>query len=126
MTVPAGAQIRRQCPRFGAVLGRWLCISATAFLVPMLLLGVTEVMLRVCGVGTPTGVMRPCTDQGRPAYCDNQFFAAPFFPPGMYRTPRPYVIPAKKAPGTYRILYWASRWHGVTPILPTGSPGTSK
>ncbi|MGA7591916.1 MAG: tetratricopeptide repeat protein [Candidatus Sulfotelmatobacter sp.] len=81
-----------------------MSISAAAVLVPMLLLMVAEVVLRVCGVGTPTGVMRPCTDQGRPAYCDNQFFAAPFFPPGMYRTPRPYVIPAKKAPGTYRIF----------------------
>ena len=83
---------------------RWLSISATAILVPALLLVVAEVMLRVCGVGTPTGVMRPCTDQGLPAFCDNQFFAAPFFPAGMYRTPRPYVIPAKKSPGTYRIF----------------------
>jgi tetratricopeptide (TPR) repeat protein len=83
---------------------RWLAISATTVMAPALLLVLVEVVLRVCGVGMPTGVMRPCTDQGRLAFCDNQFFAAPFFPPGMYRTPRPYVIPARKSPGTYRIF----------------------
>jgi len=83
---------------------RWLSISATAILVPAVVLVLAEVVLRLCGVGTPTGVMRPCTDQGHAAYCDNQFFPVPFFPSGMYRTPRPYVIPAKKAPGTYRIF----------------------
>jgi tetratricopeptide (TPR) repeat protein len=83
---------------------RWLSISITSLLAPALLLVVTEIMLRICGVGTPTGVMRPCTDQGRPAFCDNRFFAATFFPAGMYREPRPYVIPARKSPGTYRIF----------------------
>ncbi len=83
---------------------RWLSISATAVLAPVLLLVLAEVVLRLCGIGTPTGVVRPCTDQGRATYCDNQFFAAPYFPPGMYRTPRPYAFPARKAPGTYRIF----------------------
>lgn len=102
MTVPVGTQITEAAPTLR--WRRWLAISATTILGPVLLLVVAEVVLRVCGVGTPTGVMRPCTDQGRPAYCDNQLFAAPFFPPGMYREPRPYVIPARKAPGTYRIF----------------------
>ncbi|MGB8734396.1 MAG: hypothetical protein WCC99_24320, partial [Candidatus Sulfotelmatobacter sp.] len=105
MTVAADIQTKEAVP--GARQDswrRWLSISATAILVPVLLLVLAEALLRICGVGTPTGAMRPCTDQGRPAYCDNQFFAAPFFPPGMYRTPRPYVIPARKAPGTYRIF----------------------
>jgi len=70
----------------------------------VLLLALAELVLRVCGVGTPTGVTRPCADQGRPAYCDNPSFAAPFFPEGMFRTPRPYAIPATKQPGTYRIF----------------------
>jgi len=83
---------------------RWLAISATTILAPALLLVVAELVLRISGVGTPTGVTRPCTDHGQPANCDNQFFAASFFPPGMYRTPRPYAIPATKPPGTYRIF----------------------
>jgi tetratricopeptide (TPR) repeat protein len=83
---------------------RWLAIAATAVLGPVLLLVFAETLLRVCGVGTPTSVTRPCTDHGRPAYCDNPYFAAAFFPPGMYRTPRPYAIPASKPAGTYRIF----------------------
>jgi tetratricopeptide (TPR) repeat protein len=81
-----------------------LAISATTILGPVLLLALAEVVLRVCGVGTPTGVTRPCTDQGRPAYCDNPSFAATFFPEGMFRIPRPFVVPASKPPGTYRIF----------------------
>src|SRR5271166_2422837 len=105
MTEPAGPQIAEAVPTLRSVSWRrWLSISAVAVLVPVLLLAVVEIGLRVGGVGNPTGVMRPCTIQGRPAYCDNQYFAAPFFPPGMYRSPRPYVIPASKAPGTYRIF----------------------
>ena len=104
MTAFAGPQITEAVPTHrNSHWRRRLAISATAVLAPLLLLAVVEVALRVCGVGTPTGAMRPCTDQGLPAYCDNRFFAAPFFPPGMLREPRPYVIPARKAPGTYRI-----------------------
>ncbi len=73
-------------------------------LVAVLLLAVAEVALRICGIGAPTDATRSCTDQGRPAHCDNEFFTTPFFPVGMLRQPRPYVIPASKAPGTYRIF----------------------
>lgn len=104
-TVPAGPQITEAVPtRRSSRWRRWLAISATTVLAPVLLLVLAEVVLRVCGVGTPTGVTRPCTDQGRPAYCDNPSFAATFFPEGMFRTPRPFVIPASKPPGTYRIF----------------------
>jgi tetratricopeptide (TPR) repeat protein len=105
MTVSAAPQITEAVPTLrSGHWRRWLAIAATAILVPVLLLAVAEVVLRVCGVGTPTGATRPCTDHGRPAYCDNQFFVAPFFPPGMLRSPRPYVIPVSKPPGTYRIF----------------------
>lgn len=101
----APAQIMESAPTHpGRPWRRWLGIAATAVLGPVLLLVGVEILLRVCGVGTPTGVTRPCTDHGQPAYCDNQYFAATFFPPGMYRTPRPYAIPATKPPGTYRIF----------------------
>ena len=102
-TVPTASQITEAAPTRSS-WRRWLAISATTILAPALLLVVAELVLRISGVGTPTGVTRPCTDHGQPANCDNQFFAASFFPPGMYRTPRPYVIPATKPPGTYRIF----------------------
>ena len=104
-TVPAAPQITEAVPPLrSSAWRRWVAISATTILAPVILLAAAEVALRVSGVGTPTGVTRPCTDHGQPAYCDNQFFAASFFPPGMYRTPRPYAIPATKPPGTYRIF----------------------
>ena len=104
-TIPAGPQITEAvpAPRSGR-WRRWLAISATTVLAPVLLLVLAEFVLRVCGVGTPTGVTRRCTDHGQPAYCDNPSFAATFFPEGMFRTPRPFVIPASKPPGTYRIF----------------------
>jgi hypothetical protein len=42
--------------------------------------------------------------QGRPASCYNLFFPAPFFPPGMIKTPQAYAIPAEKPQGTFRIF----------------------
>jgi tetratricopeptide (TPR) repeat protein len=42
--------------------------------------------------------------QGHPAACYNLFFPAPFFPPGMIKTPQAYAIPADKAAGTFRIF----------------------
>ena len=104
-TAPSGPQITEAVPTLRTSRWRrWLAISATTVLAPVLLLALAEVALRIGGVGTPTGVTRPCTDQGRPAYCDNPSFAATFFPEGMFRTPRPFVIPASKPPGTYRIF----------------------
>lgn len=76
----------------------------TAVLVPVILLGVIEAALRFFGVGFPTDLTVPCTMKGQPAACYNLFFPAPFFPPGMIKTPQAYAIPAEKAPGTYRIF----------------------
>jgi hypothetical protein len=71
---------------------------------PLLLLGLVEAALRIFGVGYSTKVTAPCTIQSRPAACYNLFFAAPFFPPGMIKTPQMYAIPAEKPPGTFRIF----------------------
>ena len=77
---------------------------ATAILLPVLLLGLIEGGLRLFGVGFPTTLTIPCAVQGRPAACYNLFFPAPFFPPGMIKTPQAYAIPAEKPKGTYRIF----------------------
>ena len=82
----------------------WLLRIATAILVPAFLLATVEATLRICGVGTPTGVTRPCTVGGRPAFCDNRWFTTQFFPPRMFRIPPPYAIPAAKPPGAFRIF----------------------
>jgi len=89
MTIAAEPQIEKEMTKARSARGRrWLAISAVTILVPVLLVALTELTLRVCGVGTSTTVTRPCTDHGQPAYCDNPNFAATFFPAGMFRTPR--------------------------------------
>ena len=82
----------------------WAPRIATSILAPLLLLAIIEGALRFSGVGFPTDVTVPCTVQGRPASCYNLFFPAPFFPPGMIKTPQVYAIPAGKPQGTFRIV----------------------
>ena len=82
----------------------WLPRIATAILAPLLLLGVAEGALRFLGVGFPTELTIPCTVHGQPASCYNLFFPAPFFPPGMIKTPQAYAIPAVKSKETFRIF----------------------
>jgi tetratricopeptide (TPR) repeat protein len=82
----------------------WAPRIASAIFIPVLLLGIVEVALRFSEVGFPTELLVPCTLQGRPASCYNLFFPAPFFPPGMIKTPQVYAIPAEKPQGTFRIF----------------------
>ena len=82
----------------------WLLRISIAVLAPLLLLALVEAGLRICGVGYSAALTVPCTVQGRPAACYNLFFAAPFFPPGMIKTPQMYVIPTVKPPQTFRIF----------------------
>jgi tetratricopeptide (TPR) repeat protein len=77
---------------------------ATALLAPILLLALTEGALRLFGVGYSTSLMEPCTIHGRPSSCYNLFFPAPFFPPGMIKTPQLFSIDPVKPQGTYRIF----------------------
>ena len=77
---------------------------ATAILVPAFFFGIVEMVLRFSGVGFSTELLVPCTLQGRPAACYNLFFPAPFFPPGMIKTPQAYAIPSEKPQGTFRIF----------------------
>ncbi len=82
----------------------WALRISIAVLAPLLLLGIVEAGLRICGVGYSADLTVPCTVQGHPASCYNLFFAAPFFPPGMIKTPQMYAIPAVKPPRTFRIF----------------------
>jgi tetratricopeptide (TPR) repeat protein len=84
--------------------GFWGLRVAAAVLVTIALLAGLEGALRLFGVGFPTDVTTPCTIQGKAASCYNLFFPAPFFPPGMIKTPQAYAIPAEKQRGTYRIF----------------------
>jgi tetratricopeptide (TPR) repeat protein len=83
---------------------RWALPAASAIVVLLLLVGLIEGALRLFGFGFPTSLTVPCTVQGRAAACYNLFFPAPFFPPGMIKTPQAYAIPAEKPQKTFRIF----------------------
>lgn len=82
----------------------WLPRVAFAIVAPVLLLGLTEGALRLFHVGYSTDLTEPCTIHGRPSSCYNLFFAAPFFPPGMIKTPQFFSIDPMKPQDTYRIF----------------------
>ena len=100
VNVPASIGTRPSAPHWRM----WVTRIAAAVLMPAVLLGLVEGGLRLFGVGFPTDVTIPCTVQGRAASCYNLFFPAPFFPPGMIKTPQAYAIPATKPQGTFRIF----------------------
>ncbi|MGA9529717.1 MAG: tetratricopeptide repeat protein [Terriglobales bacterium] len=82
----------------------WVLRISAAVMIPVVLLAGIEIALRLFGVGFSADVTTPCTMQGKAASCYNLFFPAPFFPPGMIKTPQAYAIPAEKPQGTYRIF----------------------
>ncbi len=82
----------------------WTLRIVSAVFVPVLVLVVIEFALRTFGVGYPTDLLVPCTVRGQAASCYNLFFPAPFFPPGMIKSPQVYAVPVVKPAGTYRIF----------------------
>jgi tetratricopeptide (TPR) repeat protein len=73
-------------------------------LVPALVFGALELGLRLFGYGYPTNFFLATKIDGQTVYVENDQFARRFFPPGMERTPSPFVLPADKQAGTYRIF----------------------
>lgn len=70
---------------------------------PVLLLGLTEGLLRLGGYGRPTTYFVPSSDDpGR--WVENPAFGRRFFPPGLLRVPPPTSFQKVKAPGTRRIF----------------------
>jgi tetratricopeptide (TPR) repeat protein len=69
-----------------------------------MLLVLVEAALRLFNVGYSTTLMERCTIHGQPYSCYNMFFPAPYFPPGMIKTPVFFSIAPQKAPKAYRIF----------------------
>ena len=79
--------------------------SLTALvLVPLILFGGLEVVLRLAGFGYPTHFFLADRLNGQEIIRDNQQFGWLFFPPAVARTPRPVVLPRVKPPQTCRIF----------------------
>ncbi len=72
--------------------------------VPLVLLGGVELVLRLAGYGHPTTFFKPVTINGEACLVENDKFGLQFFPPELARSPAPVVMRAKKPPGQYRVF----------------------
>jgi tetratricopeptide (TPR) repeat protein len=82
----------------------WLFRLAALLLVPLVLLGAAELMLRLAGYGYPTGFFRHEKIGDTDWLVANDEFGRRFFPSGLARIPTPTVLRETKPPGTYRIF----------------------
>ena len=98
-----GSAVAGHPPR-GLLFQRWLFRVLALTLVPLLLLGGAELVLRLGGYGYPTGFFLKTRIGGREVFAENQKFGYRFFPPAMARVPEPLAVPVEKPPGTYRVV----------------------
>jgi tetratricopeptide (TPR) repeat protein len=74
-----------------------------------LLLGGTEIILRLAGFGYSPHFFRSVTlPGGERIWRENRWCTAPYFSTELVRRPQPVRLPAKKAAGTYRIFVLGS------------------
>jgi len=84
---------------------KWLYRLSAITLVPLLFLGLVEVILRLGGYGYPATFFVPRREiDGGQLYVENRFFGRHFFPQGLARTPEPCQFSAFKPDKTYRIF----------------------
>lgn len=74
------------------------------FIPTLIILGGLELLLRVAGYGFDPHFFKRARVGGRECYVSNQDFGLRYFPRSMVRFPPPVVIPAAKAPDTFRIF----------------------
>ncbi len=72
--------------------------------VPIVLLGLTELLLRLVGFGHPTAFLLPSQRDGQPVLVQNNQFGWRFFGPAMARIPEPICLPQPKTSNTVRII----------------------
>src|ERR1035437_4388223 len=83
---------------------KWLFRLLAVVVLPLILLGGLELMLRLLGVGFDPHFFKPARIGGQDCYVANDSFGLRFFPRSMARTSPPVVMSATKAPGTFRIF----------------------
>jgi hypothetical protein len=83
---------------------RWWFRLLALTLPPVLLLGASEGALRLARYGYATDFFRPSLVRGQRVFIENDRFALRFFPPRLARTPEPFVMPALKPAGTFRVF----------------------
>lgn len=83
---------------------KWLFRLLAVVVLPLILLGGLELLLRLLGVGFDPHFFKQARIGGQDCYVANDSFGLRFFPRSMARTPPPVVMPATKAQGTFRIF----------------------
>ncbi|MBN2069365.1 MAG: hypothetical protein JW739_06985 [Opitutales bacterium] len=63
-----------------------------------------EMLLRICGFGYSGCYYRNTSVNDVASVRENRWFTAPYFSPELVRRPPPMLLPASKAPSTYRIF----------------------
>jgi tetratricopeptide (TPR) repeat protein len=82
----------------------WLFRITAITFIPALFLISLEIALGILGFGYPTRFTVECEVNDRTAYCNNDKFSWLFFAPELARESLPFIIPADKPKGTYRIF----------------------
>jgi tetratricopeptide (TPR) repeat protein len=82
----------------------WAFRLLVAMGIPLLLLGLTEGILRLTGFGHPTGFFLPSQRDGQPVFIQNNQFGWRFFGPAMAREPEPLCLPRGKNSRTVRVV----------------------
>ena len=83
---------------------KWLFRFGALFLIPVLLLGGGELILRLAGYGYPTDFFLPQRIGERETFVENGRFAWRFFPARLARRPSPTVMEAHKHNGVFRVF----------------------
>ena len=82
----------------------WCFRLLVALGVPLLFLGLTELVLRLVGFGYPTGFLLPTQRDGQKVFVQNDRFGWRFFGAAMARIPVPFCLPQVKSSQTVRIV----------------------
>jgi tetratricopeptide (TPR) repeat protein len=82
----------------------WLMRLFAMFFIPLLLLGGSEIGLRLCGFGYDTHFFRRIKINGQNYYVPNETFSDRFFPAAIARTALPFRFAAEKDTNTFRIF----------------------
>ena len=72
--------------------------------VPLVIVGVLELVLRLAGFGYPATFLLPSENHGQKTWVQNNQFGWRFFGAQMARLPQPISIPQYKPPGTIRVF----------------------
>lgn len=72
--------------------------------VPLVIVGVLELILRLAGFGYPAAFLLPSENHGQKTWVQNNQFGWRFFGAQMARLPHPISISQQKAPGAIRIF----------------------